>query len=390
MKIKSLLLLAVIFYSFSAFAQSGELKKGVASYKKFNDVKQIGTPALGMKDLEAAKTSLEKASLNDKTSNLSETWTYLALVYSDYALLDKTPAAEEYKQKAVDAIAKAKAAEGSAEQAQNLAAASSGLAEVELTAGVAAFEAKDFAAAYQSFNKGLEYLPGDTLFSYYAGLAAINAKDYPNAIEKYKVLLGHDDFSTLPQIYLDLSRLYMMSQDTVSAIKYAEEGSAKFSDDQQLATQNIELNLQAGNGEKVISSIAGQIEKNPSDARLQYYYGIALSSNDDLKAAKDAYIKAVELDPTFADAYVNLGVMLLDQGITVFREASKLPATQQKEYNEHAKEGNALIEEAYPYLEKATEVAPTHAIAWQNLKTYYQLKENAEKVAEIEEKIKAL
>lgn len=390
MKIKSLLLLAAIFYSFGAFAQNGELKKGVASYNKFNEVKQIGTPALGMKDLEAAKTSLEKASSNDKTSNLSETWTYLALVYADYALVDKTPAAAEYKQKAIDAIAKAKAAEGNAEQAQNIAAASSTLAETELAAGVTAFEAKDFAAAYQSFNKGLEYLPGDTLFSYYAGLAAINAKDYPNAIEKYKLLLGHEDFSTLPQIYLDLSRLYMISKDTVAAIKYAEEGSAKFPDNQQLATQNIEINLQAGHGEKLISSIAGQIEKNPSDARLQYYYGIALSSNKDEKAAKEAYIKAVELDPTFADAYVNLGVMLLDQGINVFREASKLPPNQQSQYNERAKEGNALIEEAYPYLEKATEVAPTHAIAWQNLKTYYQIKENAEKVAEIEAKIKEL
>jgi len=390
MKIKSILLLAAIFCSFSAFAQPNELKKGVASYNKFNDVKQIGTPALGMKDLEAAKNSLEKASSNDKTSNLSETWTYLARVYADYALLDKTPAAAEYKQKAIAAVEKAKTTEGSAEQAENLAGAYNSLAETELTAGVTAFEAKDFPAAYQSFDKGLQYLPGDTLFSYYAGLAAINAKDYPNAIEKYKNLLEHDDFSTLDQIYLDLSRLYMISQDTISAIKYAEEGAAKFPDNQQLATQGIELNLQAGNGEKVVSNIAAQIEKNPADARLQYYYGIALASNEDTKAAKDAYLKAVELDPAFADAYVNLGVMLLDQGINVFREASKLPATQQKEYNERAKEGNELIEEAYPYLEKATEVAPKHAIAWQNLKTYYQLKENAEKVAEIDAKIKEL
>ncbi len=390
MKIKSLLLLAAIFYSIGVFAQTGELKRGVASYEKFNQVKQIGTPALGLKDLESAKTSLEKASENDKTSNLSQTWTYLALVYSDYALLDTTSTAADYKQKAIDALTKAKAAEGSAEQEQNFAAASRNLAQVELEVGVKAFEVQDYASAYQAFDKGLQHMPGDTLFSYYAGLAAINAKDYPNAIDKYELLLGHDDFSNLSQIYLDLSRLYMISKDTVSAIKYAEEGTAKFPDNQQLATQNIELNLQAGNGEKLISSIAGQIEKNPTDARLQYYYGIALSSNKDEEAAKTAYLKAVELDPTFADAYINLGVMLLDQGINVFREASKLPANQQKEYNESAKRGNELIEEAFPFLEKATEVAPTHSIAWQNLKTYYQIKENAEKVAEIEEKIKTL
>src|SRR5690606_18041560 len=130
--------LAIIFYSFGAYAQSGELKRGVASYNKFNQVKEIGTPALGMKDLEAAKNSLEKASTNDRTSNLAETWAYLALVYADYALVDETPAAAEYQQKAVDAIAKAKTAEGNAEQEQNLAAASTILAEVELAAGVTA------------------------------------------------------------------------------------------------------------------------------------------------------------------------------------------------------------------------------------------------------------
>lgn len=390
MKIKSLLLLAAIFYSLGVFAQAGELKKGVASYNKFNDVKQIGTAALGIKDLQAAKTSLEKASLNDKTSNLSETWTYLALAYADLATFDKTGSAAEYKQKALDAIEKAKVAEGNAEQAEKIAAVPGILAESEWEVGYKAFEDKEFAAAYQSFEKALTYLPGDTLFNYYAGLSAINTQDYPNAINKYKALIANEKFSILPQIYFDLSRLYMASKDTVSAIKYAEEGSVKFPDNQQLAIQNIELNLQAGHGEKIINSIAGQIEKNPTDPILQYYYGIALSSNEDNNAAKAAYLKAVELNPSFADAYVNLGVMLLNQGIDMFREASKLPANQQQEYNQRAKEGNALIEEAYPYLEKATEVAPTNAIAWQNLKTYYQIKENNEKIAEIEEKIKGL
>src|SRR5690606_41434349 len=120
-------------------------------------------------------------------------------------------------------------------------------------------EVQDYASAYQAFDKGLQHMPGDTLFSYYTGITVINAKYYPYDIDTYKLLLGHDDFSNLSQIYLDLSRLYMMSKDTVSAIKYAEEGVVKFPDNQQLATQNIELNLQAGNGEKLISSIADQI-----------------------------------------------------------------------------------------------------------------------------------
>jgi len=390
MKIKSLLLVASLLCSAATFAQKAELNRGKSSYSKFNEVKQIGNPSLGMKDLEAAKASLEKASVHDKTKDLSETWTYLALVYTDYALLDSTDTSKEYQTKAVDAIAKAKAGEGSADQAENIDIANRTLAQVELTSGVKAFEKQDYATAYQAFDKGLEYLPGDTLFNYYGGLAAINAKDYKNAIEKYKALLPHSEFSTLSQVYLDLSRLSMMENDTTAAIKYAEEGAAKFPENQELVTQNIELNLQAGNEAKVISDIAAQIEKNPTDARLYYYYGIALSSTDKLNEAEEAYKKSIEADPTFANAYVNLGGMILNKGINVFKEASKLPANKQQEYNEQAKIGNAYIDEALPFLQKATEVAPELSVAWQNLRTYYQVKENAEKVAEIDEKLKTL
>src|SRR5690606_15982592 len=98
----------------------------------------------------------------------------------------------------------------------------------------------------------------------------------------------------------------------------------------------------------------------------------------------------IEVDPTFANAYVNLGGMILNKGINVFREASKLPANKQQEYNEQAKIGNAYIDEALPFLQKATEISPELSVAWQNLKTYYQVKENNEKVAEIEEKMKSL
>lgn len=390
MKIKSLLIVASLFCSAATFAQKAELNRGKISYSKFNEVKQVGNPALGMKDLEAAKTSLEKASLHDKTKGLAETWTYLALAYVDYATLDSTGDAEAYKMKAMDAITKAKAGEGLAEQEQNLDVAIKLLAQIELNAGVKAFEKQDYEGAVAAFNKGLVYIPGDTLFNYYGGLALINAKDYKGAILKYKELLPHQDFSSIQQVYLDLSRLSMMESDTTSAIKYAEEGAVKYPDNRELVTQNIELNLQAGNEAKVISNIESQIAKNPNDVNLYYYYGIALSASNKMAEAEAAYKKAIEVDPKFANAYINLGGIILNKGINVFREASKLPATKQVEYNAQAKIGNAFIDEALPYLQKATEVAPDLAVAWQNLRTYYQVKEDDAKVKEIEEKLKSL
>lgn len=389
MKIKSILLAICLLGSLATFAQKNELNKGKSNYNKFNEVKSIGSASLGEKDLETAKVSLEKASVHDKTKDLSETWTYLALVYADYSVLDSNEN-EAYTNKAIEALEKAKTLEGHAEQAENIDVVARMLAQNELTNGVKAFEKQDFKAAYSNFSKGLEYLPGDTLFSYYAGLSAINGQDYPSAVNMYKNILKHEDFSTLNQIYLDLSRLYMMQNDTASAIQYAEEGSLKFPDFTDLATQKIELNLQAGNEEKVISDIESQIAKSPTDQRLYYYLGIAYGSTDNEVKAEEAYKKAIELDPEFSDAYINLGGLMLNKGIQVFRDASNLPTNQQKEYNEEIKRGNVLIDEALPFLSKATETAPTSAIAWQNLRTYYQLKENKEKTEEIDAKIQAL
>ena len=390
MNIKSLFLFASILLSVSAYAQKGELNKGKTSYSKFNEVKLMGKPELGMKDLEAARTALEKASLHEKTSGLSETWTYLALAYTDYAMMDTTGANPELKEKAIAAIAKAKAGEGNEAQAENIDVAAKTLAQIELTGGIRAFEKQDFAGAYQAFNKGLDYLPGDTLFTYYAGLAAINAKDYKSGIEKYKSLLAHENFSNLPQIYLDLSRLSIMEADTVSALKFVEEGAAKFPENEELATHNIEMNLQMGNEEKVISDIKAQIARNPQDAKLQYYYGIALAASENNADAETAYKKAIELDPEFTNAYINLSGIVLNKGIEILRKANDLPASKQKEYLEQVKAGNVFVDEALPYLQKATELAPEMAVVWQNLKTYYILKDDKEKAAELDTKIGSL
>lgn len=375
--------------SLASFAQRGEVNKGKASYNKFNEVKSIGSATLGLKDLEAAKNSLEKASTHDKTKDLAETWTYLALVYADLSAIESENV-DEYTNKALDALNHAKSLEGHEDQADNLEVVSRILAQNELDKGVKAFENQDFKQAYSSFNKGLEFLPGDTLFSYYAGLSAINNKDYDNAIRMYEQILDHSDFSSLNQIYLDLSRLYLMESDTASALKYAGEGAERFPDFSELATHNIELNLQAGNEEKVISNIENEVTKDPNNKYLHYYLGVAYGATDDNDKAEAAYRKAIEVDPAFGDAYVNLAGLLLNKGIKVFRDASNLPTNQQKEYNDALVKGNELIDEALPVLLKATESAPNSSIAWQNLKTYYQLKDNQDKVEEIETKINSL
>lgn len=389
MKIKSLLVVLCFLTVQAAFAQKSMLNKGKASYGKFNELKSVNTPEMGANDLKVAIESLEAASENKKTSELSETWTFLALSYADASLIEPDKA-EEYTGKAIAALDKAKSTEGAEDMAENIEVAGRILAQGANDKGVKAFQAQDYETAYADFSKALEYLPGDTLLTFYAGLAAFNAQNYDNAIEKYQSLLEHDDFSSLEDIYFDLSRLYMIQGDTAKAIETADQGIGKFPESDKLKIHSIELKLQTGKEAETIADIEKQIEATPEDKSLYYYLGIAQSAAENTDAAEDAYRKAIELDPNFGEAYINLGGLMLNKGINIFREASNLPTDKQKEYTEAMKKGNAAIDAALPYLEKATETSEKSSIAWQNLRTYYQLKEDKAKIEEIDKVLESL
>ncbi|SFC09992.1 Tetratricopeptide repeat-containing protein [Parapedobacter composti] len=386
---KSILLGTLVLTASVAFSQTSNLRKAKASYDKFTQVKSMGTPELGANDLNTAREALEKAIEHEKTKDLAETWTYYALVNADLALLDSTDASDGYIKKAVEAREKAISLDTDKQNEQNLSVLNSILAQRELNSGVKAWDSQDFQAAYQAFNNGLTYLPGDTTLLYYSGLAAVNAQQYDKALEKYVELVPVDSFSNNRQIILDVSRLYLMEGDTSNAIKYAELGVQKYPNDKELATQNIELNLMAGNEQGVISAINDQVAKDPDNKNLHYYLGIAYSATNDVENAEAAYRKALEIDPNYLDANINLGGLILNKGIDHFNKTNNANLSQ-SEYDAEIKKAYDIFDQALPYLEKAVEIDSKSVLALSNLKKYYEIKENKAKVDELDQRIDAL
>lgn len=389
MKVKSILLGTLVLASFTAFSQTSNLRKAKTSYDKFNEVKSVGNAALGVSDLNIAKEALEKAIENEKTMNLAETWTYYALVNADLALLDSTDASEQYIQKAVEAREKAISLDTEKENAQNLNILGSILAQYELNKGAKLWDSQDFQGAYTAFDKGLTYLPGDTTLLYYSGMAAVNAQDYDKALAKYVELVPIDSFSNNRQIILDVSRLYLMQGDTANAIKYAEIGTQKYPGDGELATQHIELNLMAGNDEQTIKAINDQVSKDPDNKNLHYYLGIAYSETGDTEKAEASYKKALEIDPNYLDANINLGGLILNKGIDHFNKTNNANL-QQAEYDAEIKKAYDIFDTALPYLQKAVEIDGKSQVALTNLKRYYEIKEDQAKIDELQARLDAL
>lgn len=391
MKIKSFILATAFSVStLMVFAQKGEVTSARTNYEKFLGLKDAISMMLAIPNLKAAKTSIDKAVVHAKTLEDPTAWTYKALIYGEMALLDSVPATSKpLIDEAKAAHKKASELDKAGENKANLEIVyGSVFSQYELNQGVKAYQTNDFANAYTAFNNALSFRPGDTTITYYAGLSAINAKNYKAGIQSYESLIK-TNFSANNQIYLDLSRLYTMEGDTARAIVVASEGATKFND-ANLATQEIELSLMSGKQKEVISKISEQAQKDPQNKLYPYYLGIAYSTIGESSKAEEAYLLALKIDPNFADASTNIGGIILNKGINLFNKANQLPPNQQKEYEAMIKLGEVELEKALPFLIKSSELDPKSRIALENLKTYYVIKRNQEKVTEITLKLENL
>ncbi|MFZ4102832.1 MAG: tetratricopeptide repeat protein [Sphingobacterium thalpophilum] len=391
MKIKSFILAAVFSAStLMVFAQKGEVTSARTNYEKFLGLKDANSMLLALPNIKAAKTSIDKAVVHAKTLEDPAAWTYKALIYGELALLDSVPeTSKPLIEEAKAAHKKASELDKAGENKANLENLyGSVFSQYELNQGVKAYQTNEFANAYTAFNNALSFRPGDTTITYYAGLSAINAKNYKAGIQSYESLIK-TNFSANSQIYLDLSRLYTMEGDTARAIAVASEGATKFND-ANLATQEIELSLMSGKQKEVIARISEQAQKDPKNKLYPYYLGIAYSTIGESSKAEEAYLTALKIDPNFADASTNIGGIILNKGINLFNKANQLPQNQQKEYEAMIKIGELELEKALPYLIKSNELDPKSRIALENLKTYYIIKRNQEKVTEISAKLENL
>lgn len=389
MNTKSLILaLAVTGISVTAFAQKSAVNSAKSSYESYSTLKGA-SPKLAEPQIKSAKESIDKAVLHEKTMNDPTAWTYRALIYAELAAADSSSASEKLAEEALTSLNKAKDLDKAGAQKENIQKAASILSQGQLVKGKDFYDKQNFAEAYKAFNKGLQYAPGDTTLNYAAAISAMYAKDYPNAIERFKELLP-TNYSSLENVYSNLSVLYAAQGDTVSAIKIAGEGAAKFPKSSDLATREIEFSLMSGKQKEVIEKINAQSAKEPNNKIYPFYLGIAYNAANDNAKAEDAYKKAIALDANYTDAYINLGGLIMNSGIEIYNKANKLPANKQAEYTATMKKAQAEFDRALPFLEKAAELNPKSELALRNLKTYYSIKNNKAKVDEIDAKLNAL
>ncbi len=416
MKIRILMTGLLGLVATTTFAQKGELNNAQSEYDKYETSRGNKlTAAIAATSIANAKTSIDKAVLNEKTSVMPQTFALKGAIYSSLAVQDSVPATSApLFASAEEAIKKAKELDTKGENKKLIDHANVNLAQYQLTKGVRDYQNKDFKNAYKSFDYYRNVLPEDTNAIYYTGLAAANANMYPEAITNYNKLLT-TNYSGKQHIYTDLSTIYLLNKDTTGALKVVSDGVAKYPTNADFRKREVEIYLQTGRQKEVIDKINAAIANDPKNKSLYYYAGLtysqaAESAGKDATKAKDAagkaaaqknkeenfakatemYKKALELDPNYFEANLNLGYVLLSPAIDMYNAANKLPASQQKAYDAAIAKASAQFDVAKPYLLKAVELNPKSYDALNNLKTYYLGKKDTAHATEIQKQIDAL
>ena len=127
---------------------------------------------------------------------------------------------------------------------------------------------------------------------------------------------------------------------------------------------------------KLVSEV---LVKDPNNADLYYNLGVISSQSGDKQAKIDAegyYLKAIQIDPQYKNAYMNLAVLKLDGEKEIIDAMNKLGTSDadNKKYEALKAKRTAMYKAAIPYLEKAYDLfAGDKDIKQTLLNMYYAL-----------------
>ena len=112
--------------------------------------------------------------------------------------------------------------------------------------------------------------------------------------------------------------------------------------------------------DKFKSLLEYAIKLDPNNAELQYNLGFLSAEVKDYKSATMYYERAIEINPEYVDAYINLAVMILTPEAEINNHMNELinctRSSCYEKYDELKLEKKKLYSKAIPYIEKALQV----------------------------------
>ena len=207
--------------------------------------------------------------------------------------------------------------------------------------------------------------------AYYATLAADRVGD-KDAVMKYAQYALKDKENVQFAMQL-LTDAYKAKGDTAKWVEKLQEGIVKFPENQYFFANLVDYYSSSNQNDKAMQFANDMLAKDPNNKLYLYVKAYLYHNMKDYEKAIEFYKKTLDVDPTYAEACSNLGLVYLLQAQDY---ADKAP-TDINDPNYATAQANIkkFYEEAKPYYEKARELKPDQKDLWlQGLyRVYYNL-----------------
>ena len=106
---------------------------------------------------------------------------------------------------------------------------------------------------------------------------------------------------------------------------------------------------------------------------MYFNLGVASKKNGETEAAMEYYKKALEFDPNYEAALINIAQIILDKDPAMIEEMNALGTStaDYNRYDEIQEDRNNMYKEALPYLEKASELSKGNIQLFRTLRDIY-------------------
>ena len=334
-------------------------------------------------ELGKAKASIDLAAENEETKNEARTWHYYGIVYYKIAAYpdfnDLDPEALDKSLNAFMRIIELDPAY--ANDRQNMFDIYQHIQSITsnyFNKGAVAYENgeyKDAIDCYMSAYKSNLVIgqKDNEALLIAAQIALYNAKEYETAIAICNQLLAEQYES--PKVYQFLAVANSQLGNDEDMLKYINEGRAKFPEDDNLVNEQINAYLKLKREAEIIDQIKEMANKNSNNSIYCLIIGTIYSNQEseiyNVDSALVYYNRAIEINPSDENAYINVGSMYIDKSAALINKANELPLDKFKEYDALIAEAKVFDEKALPYVEKAYELVPTDDAIKQALRTLY-------------------
>ena len=293
--------------------------------------------------------------------------------------------------------------------------------------GSSLLQKEDYKTSSDYFESAYKLVPSDTAYLFYAASTAVNAKLYDRSLAMYEELrsLGYTGIeqnylatnketqveelfgskvlrdlsvkskshinprdettkSMFPEIIKNIALIYVQNGENEKALQAMAVARAESPDDLDLLLTEANVHYSMGNTQKFKELLEIAIQKDPMNPELQYNLGVISSETDDFESSKKYYLKAIELNPEYVNAYINLAALILGQEESILDQMNSLgsSAANDRKYDELKAKRNQLYLNAIPYLETAFNIDPSNYQAAKTLTNIFSAVGDSDKYKE--------